>query len=83
MYFYGNIPDNSSLYTDYDRRLSAAMQTYLVNFLKTGNPNSYGCPEWNAMENCRQVLVFGDEIYTEDEPYEALYSIMDQMYKQY
>lgn len=83
VYFYGNIPDNSSLYTDYDRRLSAAMQTYLVNFMKNGNPNGVGFPSWYPMEYTRQVLVLGEDIYPEDEPYEALYSIMDRMYKLY
>ena len=83
VYFYGNIPENSSLYTDYDRRLSAAMQTYLVNFMKTGNPNSAGFPSWYPMEYTRQLLVLGDDIYPEEEPYEALYSIMDRMYNLY
>ena len=81
VYFYGNIPENSSLYTDYDRRLSAAMQTYLVNFMKNGNPNSVGFPSWYPMEHSRQLLALGDGIYPEEEPYEALYSIMDRMYK--
>ena len=79
VYFYGNIPEKSSLYTDYDRRLSAAMQLYLVNFMKTGNPNGYGLPEWSNMQNSRKVLVFGNDITTEYEPYIGMNLIMDRL----
>ena len=83
VYFYGNIPENSSLYTDYDRRLSVAMQMYLLNFMKTGDPNGIGLPVWPAMESGRSLLVFGEDIYAEEEPYSALYSVMDRMYHIY
>ena len=80
VYFYGNIPEKSSLYTDSDRRLSAAMQTYLVNFMKTGDPNGEGLPSWSPIDHGRQLLVLGDSICPEEEPYEALYGILDRMY---
>ena len=80
VYFYGNIPEKSSLYTDYDRRLSTAMQAYLVSFLKTGNPNYFGLPYWDDMVNSGRLLVFGDDIYAEKEPYAPLYRIMDTLY---
>ncbi len=79
VYFYGNIPENSPLYTDYDRRLSGVMQAYLVNYLKTGDPNGEGVPVWNSMENGAQVQIFGGDIHPGDEPYAQLYGIMDEM----
>jgi para-nitrobenzyl esterase len=33
-------------YTDADRKVSNDIQTYWVNFAKTGNPNGNGLPEW-------------------------------------
>ena len=33
-------------FTDADRKISSAVQTYWTNFAKTGNPNSKGQPEW-------------------------------------
>ncbi len=79
VYFYGNIPENSSLYTDYDRRLSLAMQQYLVNFMKTGSPNAFGLPTWNTVDNGRTVMVFENDIYAEYEPYIGMNIIMDRL----
>lgn len=39
VYCYGNIPKNSRLYDNDDRRLSSAMFTYWRNFAATGDPN--------------------------------------------
>ncbi|HEY3757398.1 MAG TPA: carboxylesterase family protein [Opitutaceae bacterium] len=33
-------------WTDADRQVSSAIQTYWVNFARTGNPNGSGAPEW-------------------------------------
>lgn len=46
-YFYGNIPDSKN-YTDEDRNLSAIIQKYYVNYVKTGNPNGEDLPNWST-----------------------------------
>jgi para-nitrobenzyl esterase len=33
-----------------DRKVSQTMQAYFVNFIKTGNPNGAGLPNWPAYE---------------------------------
>ena len=33
-------------YTDADKKISADIQQYWINFAKTGNPNGNGLPEW-------------------------------------
>jgi para-nitrobenzyl esterase len=33
-------------YTDADKKISADIQSYWVNFATTGNPNGKGLPDW-------------------------------------
>jgi para-nitrobenzyl esterase len=46
-YALGNLPGNKVYaWTAEDYALSAQMQDYFANFIKTGNPNGAGLPEW-------------------------------------
>jgi len=46
-YALGNLDANPSYaWTDADRKVSATMNGYFVNFIKTGNPNGQGLPLW-------------------------------------
>ena len=61
-YALGNL-DTNPLYrwTDADRRVSSTMSGYFANFIKTGNPNGQGLPEWpkassNPTRIRRQVI---------------------------
>lgn len=46
-YAMGNLPLNPVFaWTPADHATSKAMQGYFVNFIKTGNPNGTGLPEW-------------------------------------
>lgn len=79
VYFYGNIPKRSSLYTDKDRDLSKNIQSYLVSYARTGDPNGAGLTEWKKTDgNIIQEL--GDEVKESETPYIKLYAIMDEMY---
>jgi para-nitrobenzyl esterase len=61
-YALGNL-DTNPIYawTEDDRKVSATMSAYFVNFIKTGNPNGAGLPSWpkaslNAGKIQRQVI---------------------------
>jgi para-nitrobenzyl esterase len=50
-------------YTDRDRTLANAMSDYWVNFIKTGNPNGKGLPQWPAYSaDSEPYLEFGSTI---------------------
>ncbi|OJV14725.1 MAG: esterase [Dyadobacter sp. 50-39] len=46
-----------------DDQIANIMSAYWVNFIKTGNPNGTGLPEWPAFNPyARQMISLGDEI---------------------
>ncbi len=47
-YFFNSMRDwhGQRHWTDADRRMGETISTYLANFVKTGNPNGEGLPEW-------------------------------------
>jgi len=49
-YALGNLDGNTVYaWTDADRALSRQLQGYFANFIKTGNPNGAGLPQWPAL----------------------------------
>ena len=81
VYFYGNIPADSGLYNEADRELSETMQRYFVNFIRTGNPNGEGLPEWPSNSGAEnRLLVLDGEIRMEKDPFSPLYPILDNEY---
>ena len=59
-YWFGTL-DNCWRPMEYkDQMLSEQMVNYLCNFVKTGNPNGSGCPEWKPCDG-KQVLCLGEK----------------------
>ena len=78
VYTFGVIPADSRLYDESDRQLSALMHAYWVNFVRTGNPNGDGLPEFpEASENT--LIVFDDPVSVQSDPQKDLYEILDRM----
>ena len=77
IYAFGMIPDNSKLFDETDRHLSAVMHACWVNFARTGDPNGEGLPVFETEPE--KLMEFDTEIRIIDNPYRPLYDILDKM----
>ncbi len=78
-YAYGNLWRHPGLYDASDEALSETMQAYWVNFVKTGDPNGEGLPEWQVRDTGhRQLLELGETVQMIDDPYQKIYAILDR-----
>ena len=81
-YAMGNLATNKVFaWTDDDRKVSQTMQGYFENFIKTGNPNGQGLPNWpmgavDASGNAQRIRI-DVETKAEPEP-RARYLFQDQ-----
>jgi para-nitrobenzyl esterase len=80
---------NLGLVKDYawtadDYKVSNAMLTYFANFIKTGNPNGTGLPEWQAAkahDPKPPVMVIDVQSKQINAPDDARYEFLDKAYK--
>ena len=80
VYLYGNIPEKSRLYDESDRKLSKAFSSYVLNYVKTGDPNGAGLENWPLFDGNNELLELGDTVKKTKVPYLELFSVMDEAY---
>lgn len=73
IYAYRNVPENQ-YYDEKDFELERIMSSYWVNFVKTGNPNGEGLPEWKTVkESNGLVLELGEKVEMVEDPFTPIY----------
>lgn len=78
-YLYGNLWRHGFLYDEEDFKLSNIMQQYVVNFVKTGNPNGTGLPNWDPVGNgLYKVLKLDTKIEMIEDPNMGAYLVIDE-----
>ncbi len=78
MYAYDNIPVNSKNHNESDYKLEAIMSSYWANFIKTGNPNGEGLPEWQEYSKDKsKVLELGEQVQPIQDPFWDLYPYVE------
>ena len=62
-----------------DRKVSAAMQAYFANFIKTGDPNGLGLPHWPAYDAATSYMRMRIDVVPAAEPEtdRARYEVLD------
>ena len=78
IYFYGNIDKSkhSYAYDDSDKELSKTIVNYIVNYVKTGNPNGEGLATWSEYISNGKVMELGTNVGAIDDKYLKLYEII-------
>jgi para-nitrobenzyl esterase len=81
-YAMGNLPiDPRYAWEPADSKVSETMQAYFVNFIKTGNPNGPGLPNWPAYSagaNYQRMRLDVDS-HAEPEPHRDRYLALDAL----
>ena len=79
VYFYGNIPSDSTLYDSRDRELMSQMNKYLRNYMENGDPNGEALPVWEENLSSYDLMEFGNTTSMTKERKPKLYEILDKL----
>lgn len=80
-YAMGNLDGNKVYaWTEDDYKVSKTMQEYFANFIKTGNPNGKGLPNWPTFA-ANQRMIIDVNTRAEADKVRARYEFLDQLNK--
>jgi para-nitrobenzyl esterase len=61
-YVFNNLKMLDRPFTAVDTMVADVMSSYWANFVKTGNPNGEGLPEWRAFSDKKEVMRIGENM---------------------
>ena len=78
-YSFATLDTKPDKWTAEDRQASAVLATAFANFVKTGDPNGAGVPEWPEFGKTRQVMYVDGVSKAAPEQGRARYELIDQL----
>ncbi len=81
-YCMGNLHYNKVFaWTEDDHKVSKTMQAYFVNFIKTGNPNGGGLPQWPTIQSSKPapVMIIDVNSHTAPDRFAPRYELLENM----
>jgi para-nitrobenzyl esterase len=81
-YAMGNLDSNKVYqWTPEDHKVSAVIEDYFANFVRTGNPNGAGLPEWHSANAASAAPVMRIDVETraEADRYRSRYLLLDRL----
>jgi para-nitrobenzyl esterase len=77
----GNLDTNKVYqWTAEDHKVSSVMQDYFANFIRTGNPNGAGSPEWHpTSDGALPVMRIDVETRAEADRHRGRYLLLDRL----
>ena len=81
-YAMGNLSTNKAFeWTSEDYKVSVLMQDFFANFIKTGNPNGKGLPQWTPIKKGQPATVMHIDVKTEQkiEKHRDRYLLLDEL----
>jgi para-nitrobenzyl esterase len=76
-YAFNTLDSKPDAWQPEDRETARVLSGYFANFVKTGNPNGPGVPEWPEFGKTRQVMHIDGASKTGPEPDRARYEFID------
>ena len=80
-YALGNLPTNRVYdWQPEDYKVSEIMQVFFANFIKTGNPNGLGVPQWPAVQSGQPAVVMhiNADTHAETEKHRERYLLLNE-----
>jgi para-nitrobenzyl esterase len=83
-YALGNLATNKAYsWSVDDYKVSETMESYFANFIKTGDPNGPGLPQWYSLQaQPPRIMVIDINTHAEPEKNAQRYMLLDSLYKQ-
>jgi para-nitrobenzyl esterase len=78
-YAFNTLDSKTANWQAEDRNLSKLMATALANFVRTGDPNGPGAPDWPEYGKSRKVMYFDSESKAAPEEFRSRYEFLDSV----